>query len=247
MIFISLIDSYSDEEFVNIVNNSFSMREISKKIGYTSCSGDSYKMIYKRIDNLKLSCEHFKRIAMKSTPRTDEEVFCENSVVDQTTLRKRFSKIDDIEYKCSICGQEPVWNDIELTLTLDHINGNNHDNRIENLRWVCPNCDRQLPTFAGKNLKKLKKHFYCADCGKEISKGSVRCKPCSVNHIHSILNDNELNRSQLKTLIRKYTFTKIGEMYDVTDNAVRKWCDKYNLPRKSREIKRFTDEEWDKI
>ena len=36
-------------------------------------------------------------------------------------------------------------------------------------------------------------------------------------------------------------------MYDVTDNAVRKWCDKYNLPRKSREIKRFTDEEWDKI
>lgn len=75
----------------------------------------------------------------------------------------------------------------------------------------------------------------------------MRCKPCSVNHIHSILNDNELNRSQLKTLIRKYTFTKIGEMCDVTDNAVRKWCDKYNLPRKSREIKRFTDEEWDKI
>ena len=54
-------------------------------------------------------------------------------------------------YKCSICGLEPFWNGKELTLTLDHINGINNDDRLENLRWVCPNCDRQLSTFSGKN------------------------------------------------------------------------------------------------
>ena len=58
-------------------------------------------------------------------------------------------------YKCSICGQEPFWNGKPLTLTLDHINGKNHDNELSNLRWVCPNCDRQLDTFGYKNVKNL--------------------------------------------------------------------------------------------
>jgi uncharacterized protein YjcR len=48
-------------------------------------------------------------------------------------------------------------------------------------------------------------------------------------------------------LIRITPFTKIGEKFGVSDNAIRKWCDKYNLPRKSSEIKAFTDEEWLKI
>lgn len=212
-----------------MVKNSFSIRELSKMIGYSSYSGDSYKIIQNRINNLGLSCEHFKG---KSVQRTDDDVFTNNSVVDQSTLRKRFLQKEHVEYKCSICGQPPIWNNKQLTLTLDHINGDNHDNRIENLRWVCPNCDRQLPTFAGKNFKKLKKHFYCADCGKEISNGSKWCKSCSSNHRQSILKDNNLSRNQLKKLIRKYPFTKIGEMYGVSDNAVRKWCDKYELPKK---------------
>lgn len=55
------------------------------------------------------------------------------------------------------------------------------------------------------------------------------------------------NRQELKKLIRKYPFTKIGEMYGVSDNAVRKWCDFEKLPRKKREINAYSDEEWEKI
>lgn len=56
-----------------------------------------------------------------------------------------------------------------------------------------------------------------------------------------------ISREELKKLIRTTPFTTIGKQYGVTDNAVRKWCDKYNLPRKVKEIKSYSDEEWELI
>ena len=75
-----------------------------------------------------------------------------DSTADQKTLRKWYIEGDYTPYKCAICGLSPYWNGQPLTLILDHINGENHDNRLENLRWVCPNCNQQLPTTNGKNL-----------------------------------------------------------------------------------------------
>ena len=51
-------------------------------------------------------------------------------------------------------------------------------------------------------------------------------------------------REQLKSLIRTTSFLEIGKMYGFSDNAVRKWCDKMNLPRTKKEIKAYSDEEW---
>ena len=56
---------------------------------------------------------------------------------------------------CSICGQKPFWNGKPLTLTLDHIDGDNTNDVLTNLRWVCPNCDRQLDTFGSKNKRQF--------------------------------------------------------------------------------------------
>ena len=56
-----------------------------------------------------------------------------------------------------------------------------------------------------------------------------------------------ISKEELKKLIRTTPFTTIGKQYGVTDNAVRKWCDKYNLPRKVKEIKSYSDEEWELI
>jgi len=66
-------------------------------------------------------------------------------------LRNWYKKGNYTKYECSICGQEPFWNGKELTLILDHINGVHTDDRLENLRWVCPNCNYQLDTTNGKN------------------------------------------------------------------------------------------------
>jgi uncharacterized protein with PIN domain len=91
-------------------------------------------------------------------------------------LRFWYKKGNYTPYICSICGLEPVWQDKELTLILDHINGINNDDRLENLRWVCPNCNQQLDTTNGKN-KRHSEHKIktCIDCGKKISQSSIRC------------------------------------------------------------------------
>ena len=56
-----------------------------------------------------------------------------------------------------------------------------------------------------------------------------------------------ITREELKNLIRSTPFTTIGKRYGVSDNAVRKWCDKYGLPRKASEIKAYSEDEWTKI
>lgn len=145
----SLISSCSDVDFKQIVQDSSSFAEIEQKLGYKSYSGSVSQKIKERIATLNLDISHF---ASKSKPkRTQENVFIERSTASQRTLRRYYVDGAYTEYKCSICGQLPFWNNKELTLILDHINGNNHDDRLENLRWVCPNCNQQLDTFGSKN------------------------------------------------------------------------------------------------
>ena len=55
------------------------------------------------------------------------------------------------------------------------------------------------------------------------------------------------SREELKNMIRTSNFTQIGRDFGVSDNAIRKWCDSYGLPRHSKEIKKYTDEEWNLI
>ena len=56
-----------------------------------------------------------------------------------------------------------------------------------------------------------------------------------------------MKRDILKALIRNKPFTYVGEYYGVSDNAVRKWCKKFGLPTKSLEIRKISDEDWEKI
>ena len=84
----------------------------------------------------------------------------------------------------------------------------------------------------------------CLDCGKEISKGAIRCISCEQARRHC---EKPITREELKKLIRNTPFTRIGEQFGVSDNAIRKWCDSYNLPRKVSDIKKYTNEEWNKI
>ena len=247
----ALIDTYSDEEFIQIVQQSYSMREISTRLGYSATSGDSLARIRKRVEELKISTEHFPLRHKKKMIRTPENVFIENSTANQATLRRWYVLGEYTPYICSICGQEPEWQGKPLTLILDHINGINNDDRLENLRWVCPNCNQQLDTTGGKNNKNkqkiLTKKYYCIDCGKEISQGSTRCVECHGKMRVIPLEQMMVTREELKDLIRTTPFTQIGKQFGVSDNAVRKWCDKFSLPKKTSDIKKYSDEDWAKI
>lgn len=92
---------------------------------------------------------------------------------------------------------------------------------------------------------KTKNQNKCKRCGKEISKSAKNyCPECQ----HFLQRKTERpEREELKVLIRNKSFTQIGKDYNVSDNAIRKWCDFYGLPRKKSEINSYSDEEWEKI
>jgi hypothetical protein len=85
---------------------------------------------------------------------THEEVFVKDSSYTRHCLKKRIIDNNFIEYICACCGLGPEWNGKPMTLILDHINGINNDNRLENLRFVCSNCDCQLDTYKSRNRNK---------------------------------------------------------------------------------------------
>ena len=147
----ALIDRFTKEELKNIVENSLTMREVLSQIGYSTVGGDNHKTVKNRLQKYGIDMSHFTH-PLNTTKRTPENIFIKDSTASQKTLREHYKRGNYSPYVCSICALPPFWQGKELTLTLDHINGQNHDNRLENLRWVCPNCDRQLETtgFRGK-------------------------------------------------------------------------------------------------
>jgi hypothetical protein len=84
----------------------------------------------------------------------DYVIFTENSSYSRHSLKDRILQRNLIEYRCECCKIGPEWMGKPMPLILDHINGINNDNRLENLRFVCSNCDTQLETYKSKNRKK---------------------------------------------------------------------------------------------
>lgn len=95
-----------------------------------------------------------------------------------------------------------------------------------------------------RKVLQKREQSYCIDCGKEISHGSIRCLQCNQIYSRKVLRPS---REELKNMIRNNSFTFIGKQFNVSDNAIRKWCKQYNLPYKVSDIKTFSDEDWLKI
>ena len=90
---------------------------------------------------------------IKMRKYTNEEVFVENSYYARHHIKKRIIKDKLLDYKCENCGNSGEHNNKPLSLQLDHKNGKSEDNRLENLRFLCPNCHSQTDTYAGRGSK----------------------------------------------------------------------------------------------
>lgn len=100
-----------------------------------------------------------KGISMGRHARWDEKFSLESVLTEDSTyprhcVKRRILEEKLLPYQCSICDSGPVWRGEPMPLILDHINGINNDHRIENLRFVCSNCDSQLPTYKSRNRRK---------------------------------------------------------------------------------------------
>jgi len=176
--------SISKKELERIVKKSDSLSSILKYFGL-NWTGGNHRTLKKRLNEEKIDYTHItlgqnsnkgRTFPSKAIPLKD--VMIKNSTYNRCHLKTRLLKNKIIENKCSICGQNDIWNNKKLTMILDHINGISNDHRLENLRMLCPNCNIQQPTFAGKRNKK---HYYCEKCGGERKyKHSKICSSCSM-------------------------------------------------------------------
>lgn len=146
----------SDEQFVELLKKSSTISEVLFKLGYT-VKGNSwgYSQVKRRMDDLNLDYSIFKgKSAVIKTNKLNnvrkEDILKENCKHQRTVLRRYIIKNNLIPYKCAICGCTE-WQGKTLSLELDHINGVNNDNRLENLRFLCPNCHSQTSTYGSRN------------------------------------------------------------------------------------------------
>lgn len=172
----TILSNFTKEQIQQIVNTSLTKREVAIKLGYSANSGSAQTLLKEYFEQNNINTSHLSNSSKKYTK---EEVFVQNGTIAQHSLVDWFKK-EDIPYECSICGQQPFWNGKPLIMILDHINGVHNDDRLSNLRWVCPNCNYQLDTTGFKKIrvKNSKQSNFCIDCGKEVSEGSARYIKC---------------------------------------------------------------------
>lgn len=160
-----------DKEWLNeLCKSSYSYAEVLRKAGRKQ-GGGSQATLRKKIEEFGIDISHFTGQRWQDSPNqqdnspsrelyTLEQVFIQNSPVTQKVLRGYIERHKLLEYKCQTCGCDGHWQNGIIALEVDHINGENADNRIENLRYLCPNCHALTETYRGHN-KALK--FECRD------------------------------------------------------------------------------------
>lgn len=237
---------YTRQLLEPIVESSRSYRDVLNKLGLKP-DRRSYRYIAAHVKRCGISIDHF--VGSNTRGKTadtdenvgkitaqlrwsDEELFCDaGRHMSGTRLRTRLIE-KGTTYRCAICGQDPEWNNQPLTLQVDHINGNSTDNRLENLRFLCPNCHSQTETFGRKRQPHplddvdLPK-FQCAQCGASVSKGNTRCCRCANQETgRQRLGKNTRTEwpplGELKRMVAETSYLAVGRLLGVSDNAVRK-------------------------
>lgn len=146
---------WKKEDIINAVANAGCKSDVLRNLNISTKSGN-FQTLEKHCKKLSIDLSHLQYRPNRSTSeleKSNEEVFVINSSYSRKNLKKRIIKQNLIEYKCTKCFNEGRWQGANLTLQLDHINGINDDNRLGNLRFLCPNCHSQTATFGSKNKK----------------------------------------------------------------------------------------------
>lgn len=181
----------TDEQFVTLIKNSTNISEVLFKLGY-SIKGNSwgFSKVRQRMDELHLTARDFKGKSALGRTESRKEVCPEkllkqNCKHNRTVLRRYILKNNLIPYKCAICGCVE-WQGKTLSLELDHINGINNDNRLENLRFLCPNCHSQTTTYGSRNQQRNEsKYEITEDLRKLVETKYEECK--SVKNVSTLL------------------------------------------------------------
>ena len=151
------LHKYSKEQLIEAVKASTSMRQILLKLNVAPYGGN-YDVLRKALQHFNLDTSHFKGQAWnkgKQLPRKRllDDYLTNKIFIQSYKLRNRLLSDGIMERRCCNC-ELTTWQNLPIPLELDHINGNNQDNRLKNLRLLCPNCHALTPTYRSKNRAK---------------------------------------------------------------------------------------------
>lgn len=219
---------WTDEDLIFHCQNSKNKTEVLKKLGLSFHNSGNYQTFDRYIKKLQIDISHFEIGISHNISKSKislNEILVENSSYSKTSdLKNRLVKEKLLEYKCYIekC-QLSSWLDGKINLHLDHINGINNDNRIENLRLLCPNCHSQTETYCrGTRRSKINN---CIDCNVQIKLLSKRCFSCSMKNFKITKSKTKIIWPEiplLQEMVDEFGYSAIGRQLGVSDNSVRK-------------------------
>ena len=215
------------EEIKNAVKDSINFTEVLEKLNIPR-QGNNSSTLRKILDLNNIDYSHFTgRARSYVTNYVHANEFLNNTkTIKSSKLKIKLLKENLLENKCAICGISN-WLDKPITLQLHHIDGNPTNNNLNNLQLLCPNCHSQTENYCGKANNNPKK-YYCKNCGKEITKKATYCPMCAGYHKRKVIY-----RPSAEQLIQDFKdlkhFVQVGKKYNVSDQAVRKWCIQYKI------------------
>jgi len=228
-------DSWNDEiKLITAINNSTSLKEVLNYMGMDN-TGSNYIALHKHVKRLNINISHLaqgktKHSKIFSIKLVLSDILVANSPYKGGTshLKKRLLQAGLLEYRCVKCGNDGNWCNEKLVLQLDHINGTRSDNRLENLRILCPNCHTQTVTFAGK------KHPLAGTKTDKRKYGSWETYLYCIKQKPNQRKVPRPSKEELNKLLWEMPTARIAKMYNMSDNGIARWVKDYGLQKPSR-------------
>jgi HNH endonuclease len=205
--------SYSDDDVIKAVAQAYSYSDVLRALGLRAAGGN-HATIKRVVARLQLDTSHFDPHRGKRDWNTMfrpaiplEKVLVKDSTYSRRMLKKRLYAEGLKQRFCELCGQGESWNGATMALILDHVNGVHDDNRLSNLRIVCPNCNATLDTHCGKNVN-----------------------PKKDQRLQPQLHRRKVERPSYQDLLRDIettSYAATGRKYGVSDSCIRKWVRMY--------------------
>jgi hypothetical protein len=240
---------YTEDEAREAVAASKSYSEALRRLRMRPAGGN-HKLFKRYVDEVwQIPTAHFdagaaaRRVPLRASMPMSE-VLVEHSSYTRARLKQRLYEEGLKQRRCELCGQGEEWRGRVMSLILDHVNGVPDDNRLENLRIVCPNCAATLDTHCGRKNRQQPLQRKCRRCGREFLAKYPQHRYCS--HACGCRWDRAKLRGvpkpeyhkverppyeKLMAEIEATSYCAVGRKYGVSDNAVRKWVRFYERQR----------------